>query len=66
MEVFVAVKFMPFEEESIVGIAKTQKGALRILRNKFPHMRGTLEDKNLMSGKNLGYLLDVRKYEVMD
>ncbi len=64
MKVFVAIKFKPFEEEQLVGIAKTQKGALAILKRKFPYMRGKIETKNLTSDKNNTYLLDVKEVEV--
>ena len=64
MKVYCAFKFKPFETEQLVGIAKTQKGALAILKREFPYMRGKLENKNLTSDANNTYLLDVRDVEV--
>lgn len=64
MKVYCAFKFKPFKEEQLVGIAKTQKGALAILRREFPYMRGKVENGNLTSDANNTYLLDVREIEV--
>lgn len=61
MKVYCALKYKPFGKEQLVGIAKTQKGALAILKREFPHMRGKLE---LTSDANDTYLLDVREMEV--
>ena len=64
MKVYCAFKFKPLGDELLVGIAKTQKGALAILRREFPHMRGKIENGNLASDVNNTYLLDVREIEV--
>ena len=64
MKVYCAFKFKPFEKEQLVGIAKTQKGALSILKREFPYMRGKIENKNLTSDANNTYLLDVREMDV--
>lgn len=64
MKVYCAFKFKPFGREQLVGIAKTQKGALAILRREFPYMRGKIENKNLSSDANNTYLLDVWEMEV--
>ena len=64
MKVYCAFKFRPFEKEELVGIAKTQKGALAILKREFPHMRGKIENGNLTSGVNNAYLLNIREMEV--
>ena len=64
MKVYCAFKFKPFENEQLVGIAKTQKGALAILKREFPYMRGKIESKSLASDANNTYLLDVREMEV--
>lgn len=64
MKVYCAFKFKPFNEQQLVGIAKTQKGALAILKRKFPYMRGKIENGNLTSDINNTYLLDVREIEV--
>lgn len=67
MKVFCAFMFEPFGEEQLVGIAKTQKGALAILKREFPNMRGKLEKGNLTSDNPYAdgtYLLDVREMEV--
>ena len=64
MKVYCAFKFSPFKSGQLVGIAKTQKGALEILRREVPHMRGKIENKNLTSDANNTYLLDVREMEV--
>lgn len=64
MKVYCAFKFKPFEKEQLVGIAKTQKGALAILKREFPYMRGKIENVNLVSDANHTYLLDVREMEV--
>ena len=64
MKVHCAFKYKPFEEEQLVGIAKTQKGALEILKREFPYMRGKIENGNLTSDANNTYLLDVRELEV--
>ena len=60
MKVYCAFKFKPFGEEQLVGIAKTQKGALAILKREFPHMRGKIENGNLTSDANNTYLLRVQ------
>lgn len=64
MKVYCAFKFKPLGKEELVGIAKTQKGALAILKREFPHMRGKIENKNLTSDANNTYLLDVWEIEV--
>lgn len=64
MKVYCAFKFKPFEKEQLAGIAKTQRGALAILKREFPYMRGKIENENLTSDANNTYLLDVREMEV--
>lgn len=64
MKVYCAFKFKPFEKEQLVGVAKTQKGALAILKREFSYMRGNIEKGNLTSDANNTYLLDVRELEV--
>ena len=64
MKVYCAFKFKPLEKEQLIGIAKTQKGALKILKREFPYMRGKIENRNLTSDTNNTYLLDVREMEV--
>ena len=64
MKVYCALKFKPFAKEELVGIAKTQKGALKILKREFPYMRGTIESRNLTSDKDNTYLLAVKEVEV--
>ena len=64
MKVYCAFKFKPFERQELIGIAKTQEGALKILKRKFPYMRGTIEAENLTSDKNNTYLLEIRGIEV--
>lgn len=64
MKVYCVFKFKPFEDERLVGIAKSQKGALAILKREFPYMRGKIENGNLTSDANNTYLLDVREIEV--
>ena len=64
MKVYCTFEFKPFEKEQLVGIAKTQKGALAILKRKFPYMRGNIENGNLTSDANNTYLLDVREIDV--
>lgn len=64
MKVYCAFKFKPFEKEQLVGIGKTQKGALAILKREFPYMRGKIENGTLTSDANNTYLLDVREIEV--
>lgn len=64
MKVYCAFKFNPFENEQLVGIAKTQKGALAILKREFPYMRGKIENGNLTSDRDNTYLLNVQEMEV--
>lgn len=64
MKVYCAFKFKPFEKEELVGIAKTQKGALAILKREFPYMRGKIENEDLRSDAHATYLLSVREVEV--
>ncbi len=64
MKVFVALKFKPFGAEEFVGIGKTEKKALDILKREFPYMRGDLQHRGLQSDKDGTYLLDVRAMEV--
>ena len=64
MTVYCAFKFEPMKAEELVGIASTQKGALTMLKKKFPYMRGTVENGNLSSDKNNTYLLIVKEMEV--
>lgn len=64
MTVYCAFRFKPFEAEELVGIAKTEKTALAILRREYPCMRGSIQEQNLTSDRNNTYLLSVRKIEV--
>lgn len=64
MKVYCAFKFKPFEKEQLVGIAKTQKGALAILKREFPYMRGNIEKRTLTSDANNTYLLNVEEVNV--
>ena len=64
MKVYCAFKFVPFGNEELVGIAKTKKKALAILKREFPYMRGTVEEDNLSSDKNATYLLSIREEDV--
>lgn len=66
MKVYCAFKFKPFGKEELVGIAKTEKGALAILKREFPYMRGKIEKRDLRSDANNTYLLDVREVKVED
>lgn len=62
MKVYIAVKFKPFGAEEIVGVGKSEKTALAILKREFPYMRGTGE--SMTSDKNNTYLLAIREVEV--
>lgn len=62
MKVFVAVKFKPFGAEELVGIGKSEKSALAILKREFPYMRGT--ENSMSSDKNNTYLLAIKAVEV--
>lgn len=62
MKVFVAVKFKPFGAEEFVGVGKSEKSALAILKREFPYMRGT--GNSMSSDKNNTYLLAVKEVEV--
>lgn len=64
MKVYCAFKFRPFEPNELVGIAKTEKKALEILKREFPYMRGSIERHNLVSDKNETYLLQIIPMEV--
>jgi len=64
MKVYGAFKFVPFGKEELVGLAKTQKKAMALLRRKFPNMRGKLEDRTLTSDVNNTYLLTIEELEV--
>lgn len=64
MKVYGAFKFKPFGKEELVGLAKTQKKAMSLLRREFPYMRGKLEDKTLISDINNTYLLTIKELEV--
>lgn len=64
LKVYCAFKFKSFEKEQLIGVSKTQKGALAILKRDFPNMRGKIENRNLTSDANNTYLLDVREIEV--
>ena len=55
MKVYAAVKYKPFEEEQLVGIAKTKKGVMKILRREFPYMRGSLAENNLVSDNKMRF-----------
>lgn len=62
MKVFVALKFKPFGAEEFVGVGKSEKSALAILKREFPCMRGT--GNNMSSDKNNTYLLAIREINV--
>lgn len=62
MKVYVALKYKPFGEEEFVGIGKTKKKALGILKREFPYMRNM--NDSLVSDKSCEYLLEVREVEV--
>lgn len=62
MKVYIAVKFAPFGMEEIVGVGKSEKSALAILKREFPYMRGTGD--SMSSDKNNTYLLAIREVEV--
>ena len=62
MKVYIAVKFKPFGTEEIVGVGKSEKTALAILKREFPYMRGTGD--SMTSDKNNTYLLAIREVEV--
>lgn len=64
MKVYVALKFKPFGVTEYVGVASSEKKALEILKEQFPHMRGKLSEGNLSSDKENTYLLDVRAEEI--
>jgi len=64
MEIYGAFKFKPFGKEELVGLAKTQKKAISLLRREFPNMRGKLEDRTLTSDINNTYLLTIKGLEV--
>ena len=60
MKVFVAVKFKPFGAEELVGIGKSEKSAMKILKREFPYMR----EKSMSSDKDNTYLLAIKSVEV--
>lgn len=62
MKVFVALKFKPFGAEEFVGVGKSEKAALAILKREFPYMRGTGD--SMSSDKNNTYLLAIRAVDV--
>lgn len=64
MKVFVAVKFKPFGAEEIVGIAKSHKKAMGLLKKEFHYMRENNGD--LISDPNATYLLSINEYEMED
>jgi len=66
MKVYRVFKFNPFGKEELVGIAKTEKGALAILKREFPYMRGKIENKDLRSDAQATYCRDVREVKVED
>ena len=66
MKVYGCFMFVPFGTEKLIGLAKTEKAALALLRRKFPHMRGSLDKNNLTSDVNNTYLLNIRELEVED
>lgn len=57
-------KFKPFGAEEYVGVKKSQKEALKALREMFPHMRGRVEDNSLSSDQKNTYLLAIREEEI--
>lgn len=64
MKVYCAFKFKPFAADELVGVAKTEKKALAILKREFPFMRGTIERGDLSSDKDDTYLLRIEEYTV--
>lgn len=64
MKVYCAFKFKPMGDMILVGIGKTQKKALAILKREFPYMRGTIESDNLSSDKDNTFLLKIYEMEV--
>lgn len=64
MKVYCAFKFKPMGDMILVGIGKTQKKALAILKREFPYMRGTIELDNLSSDKDNTFLLKIYEMEV--
>ena len=62
MKVYVAVKFKPFGAEEFVGVGKSEKSALAILKREFPYMRGAGD--SMVSDKNNTYLLAIRPVDV--
>lgn len=64
MKVYVMTKFKPFGAEEYVGVKKSQKEALKALREMFPHMRGRVEDNSLSSDQKNTYLLAIREEEI--
>lgn len=63
-KVYVMTKFKPFCEEEYVGVKKSQKEALKALREIFPHMRGKAENHSLSSDQNNTYLLAIHEEEI--
>ena len=60
MKVYCAYKIIPFEGDELVGIAKTQKGALAILKREFPDMKG-IGSENLISDADDTYFLTIEE-----
>ncbi len=62
MKVFIAVKFKPFGTEELVGVGKSKKSALAILKREFPYMRET--GNSMVSDMNATYLLAIKEVQV--
>jgi len=62
MKVFVAVKFKPFGIEEFVGVTKSHKKAMELLKKEFPYMRE--KNGDLISDSSATYLLNINEYEM--
>lgn len=63
MKVYVMTKFKPFGKEEYVGVKKSQKEAVKALRQLFPHMRGDVE-RGLSADATNELLLRIREEEI--
>jgi len=64
MKVYLAMYALPLTYMRVLGVAKTKKGALKILKRNFPHMRGNIDDGNLVSDASAKYILNIIEMEV--
>lgn len=62
MKVFIAVKSKSFGAEELVGVGKSKKSALAILKREFPYMIET--GNNMFSDMNSTYRLAIMAVEV--